>query len=599
MKTVEPFSPLPVSKKECLARNWQEVDIILVTGDAYVDHPSFGIALIGRLLESRGYRVAILAQPRYDSNIDFKQFGRPRLFFGISGGNLDSIVANYTGNGKVREKDSYSPDGNPYRGNKREKLQRRRPDRASLIYTNLARSAYKDVPVILGGVEASLRRFVHYDYKQGKLRGSFLSDAKADLLVYGMGERAVLQIAKRLRQNKSLSGIPGTCQRFSDREFTDFQNTTQQASLLLPSWEDIAKTGDSFLLAEQEVDKQARSFSDTLLIQKQKSAWIVQYPQPPVLNTEEMDALYELPFSRMEHPAFANVPAARMIQHSLTSVRGCCGNCSFCAITRHQGPAITSRSSDSLVREAQLVSEMKNFSGSISDLGGPTANLFGVTCKIGSCKRHDCLFPKVCHNLQTDEGKVLSVFNKIISIPKIRHLFISSGLRMELLSRTPKLYKEIIRRHTPGALKIAPEHTAPEVLRLMHKESHEELVKFLRLGRKFARELQKSIQFTPYIISSHPGCREEHTKSLVNSLTTLNLELRQFQDFTPTPGTLATAMYVTGLDRDNGQPIYVARNQSQRMRQRRILEQQLQQNKGHRHSRPRHTRKKNKKKGRP
>ncbi len=601
METIEPFSPLPVSKEECLARNWQEVDIILITGDAYVDHPSFGVALIGRLLESRGYRVAILAQPRYDSNRDFKKFGRPRLFFGITGGNLDSIVANYTGNGKVREKDSYSPDGNPYRGKKREKLQRRRPDRASLMYTNLARSAYKDVPVILGGVEASLRRFVHYDYKQGKLRGSFLSDAKADLLVYGMGEKAILQIAQRLADNHPLSGIPGTCQRFSDKEFDEFRNNTQKESIVLPSWQDIAKNTSSFLFAEQEVDKQARSFSDTLLVQKQQSAWIVQYPQPPVLSTEEMDDLYELPFSRMEHPAFANVPAARMIQHSLTSVRGCCGNCSFCAITRHQGPAITSRSSESLLREARRVSEMKNFNGSISDLGGPTANLFGVTCKIGSCKRHDCLFPKVCHNLQVDEKKFLEVLKKICSIPKIRHLFISSGLRMELLSRTPKLYKEIIRRHTPGALKIAPEHTAPEVLRLMHKESHEELKKFLQLGRKLAQELQTSIQFTPYIISSHPGCREEHTRSLVKSLGMLNLEIRQFQDFTPTPGTLATAMYVTGLDRDSNQPIYVARNQSQRMKQRRILEQQLQQNKEHRHqsSPPHHSRKKNKKKGRP
>ncbi|MCK5070038.1 MAG: YgiQ family radical SAM protein, partial [Desulfocapsa sp.] len=355
MIKTEPIIPLPVSKKECKARGWDEVDIILVTGDAYVDHPSFGIALIGRLLESKGYRVAILAQPRYHNNHDFMIFGRPRLFFGISGGNLDSIVANYTGNGKVREKDSYSPDGNPWFGQKREKNSRRRPDRAAMLYTNLARSAYKDVPVILGGVEASLRRFVHYDYKQKKLRASLLSDSKASLLVYGMGEQAILETTDRLDKGLGLTNIAGTCERLSEQAFQQRETDEKQQSVILPSWQDIQKDKGLFLRAEKEIDAQARSYADKELIQKQQSAWIIQQPQPPQLSTAEMDSLYELPYTRCEHPAFPNVPAARMIQHSLTTVRGCSGNCSFCAITRHQGPAITSRSRKSLVQEARTV----------------------------------------------------------------------------------------------------------------------------------------------------------------------------------------------------------------------------------------------------
>lgn len=589
MKKLDLLPPLPVSAEECKARGWNELDIVLVTGDAYVDHPSFGIALIGRLLESRGYRVAILAQPRYDRNDDFKFFGRPRLFFGISGGNLDSIVANYTGNGKVRDKDSYSPNGNPWYGNKKEKKERRRPDRASMLYANLARSAYKDVPIILGGVEASLRRFIHYDYKQKKLRGSLLSDAKADLLVYGMGEHAILEVAKRLhKKDSNLSGIAGTCERLSDKAFQKQNHSTNQEPVLLPSWADITTNKALFLQAEKAIDSQARSYAAKRLIQKQQSSWIIQNPQPPKLTTKEMDSLYELPFTRCEHPNFPNVPAARMIQHSLTIVRGCSGNCSFCAITRHQGPAITSRSHESLIREAKRVSSMKSFKGTISDLGGPTANLFGVSCKIGSCSRHDCLYPNVCKNLNADERSFLTLLRKISAIPQVRNVFISSGLRLELLCNTPALFKAILRSHTPGTLKIAPEHTDPEVLNLMHKESHEQLQNFLQLGRTFGRELKKDVHFTPYIISAHPGCTVSHTAKLAQSLPKLGLTLRQFQDFTPTPGTLATAMYVTSLHRDTGKPIFVARKQSERMKQRQILERLL--------HKPRKTR--SKKKGR-
>ncbi len=590
MKKKATLHPLPVNQQECVARGWDEIDIVLVTGDAYVDHPSFGVALIGRLLENNGYRVAILAQPRYDTNIDFMRFGKPRLFFGITGGNLDSIVANYTGNGKVREKDAYSPDGNPWFGDKRDKSERRRPDRASILYANIARSAFKNVPIILGGVEASLRRFIHYDYTQKKLRGSLLSDAKADLLVYGMGEQAILEIARRRQKNQDLSDIVGTCERLTEKTFAGKMKKEGYNITLMPSWQEIHGNNALFLRAEKEVDSQARSYADNRLVQQQQSSWIIQHPQPPVLSTSEMDSLYELPFTRCEHPLFPNVPAARMIQHSLTIVRGCSGNCSFCAITRHQGPAITSRSRQSLLNEAKELSSMPHFTGTITDLGGPTANLYGVSCRIGSCKKHDCLFPKVCKNLQVNEKSFLTLLRDISSLPKVKNIFISSGLRLELLQKTPALFKEIIRAHTPGSLKIAPEHTDSEVLDIMHKESHNQLLQFLKLGHKLSRELKKNVRFTPYIISSHPGCTESHTAGMANTLQKLGLELRQFQDFTPTPGTLATAMYVTGLHRDTGRPIFVARGQSERMKQRRILERLLHS------SQPAHKRKFTKKK---
>lgn len=576
--TLPPYNPLPLptSWKECIDRGWTELDILLVTGDSYVDHPSYGVALIGRLLLSHGYRVAILAQPRFDSAADFSSFPTPLLFCGITAGNLDSIVANYSSNGKVRDADAYSANGNPWRGKVRSKAERRRPDRASLLYSSLARSVFRGIPIVLGGVEASLRRFVHYDYKQEGLRSSFLTDAKADILVYGMGEKAVLEIAAGCRDKVPLSHIAGTCQRLTDREladhFTDYQGKSSKKYLLLPSWEEIDNKLALFLDAEIELDRHARACSPRIILQRQQTHWVVQYPAQPPLAAEELDTLYSLPFSRRPHPTGQEIPAYQMIRDSVTIVRGCSGNCSFCAITRHQGPAIISRSKKSILSECQRITQMEGFGGTITDLGGPTANLYGTSCAIGSCKKRDCLFPKLCPNLRIDEEAFLSLLKEVSEIDGLKHLFISSGLRMELLLQTPRLLTAILRSHTPGSLKIAPEHSDDTLLSLMHKEPHILLQIFVKKCSEIGREIGKKIELTPYIITSHPGSTPELAERLGKDLQRLGLKARKFQDFTPTPGTLSTAMYVTGLRPDTKGPITVPRCYSERQNERRMLE---------------------------
>ncbi len=579
-KADSPTSPLPASWQECLERGWRHIDVLLVTGDAYVDHPSFGIALISRLLESQGYQVAILAQPRYDSPADFRQFPAPRLFCGITAGNLDSIVANYTGNGKVRDLDSYSPGGSPRRDGLQGRTNRRRPDRAVLLYAGLARSVFKGTPLVLGGIEASLRRIVHYDYKQEKLRASCLTDAKADLLVYGMGEKAVLEIARRCTATADLHSIAGTCRRYTEMElrgrFPDFVGRTTESYLLLPAWDEIHKDRALFLDAELLLDRHSRAFSDRVILQRQQSHWLVQFPPPPPLADDELDALYDLPFSRKPHPATPDIPAYRMIKDSLTIVRGCSGNCSFCAITRHQGPRVSSRSRESIVREVERISRMEGFSGTISDLGGPTANLYGTSCAIGGCKKHDCLYPKLCSNLRLAEEDFLRLLREVSAVEGVKHVFISSGLRMELLLQTPRLLREIIMKHTPGAMKIAPEHTDSNLLELMHKEPHGLLQEFVRQCRAIADGLGQQISFVPYIITAHPGCSEQQARTLLRDMRALKLPVRKSQDFTPTPGTLSTAMYVTGLHRDTGKPLFVPRNATEKRRQRDILEGEFQ-----------------------
>jgi len=523
--------------------------------------------------------VAVLAQPRHDRPDDFHRFGRPRLFFGISAGNLDSIVANYSGNARVRDQDDYSPGGNPYFGDLAARNQRRRPDRAVIVYANLARRVFAGVPLVLGGLEASLRRFVHYDYQQEKPRDSILADAKGDLLVYGMGERAVLEIARRLDAGRDLEGIAGTCERLTDKQKEArfaADPSRDCGPLLLPGRQAMQADPALFLEAELAVDGHARALAATPILQPQQGVWLLQHPAAAPLSPAELDRLYELPYSRRPHPEAGDVPAFRMVRDSITIVRGCCGNCSFCAcaISRHQGPMVISRSKESVVQEAQQLAGRKDFSGTISDLGGPTANLYGAACGLagGGCKRHDCLYPQICRHLRLNEERLLELLARASAVPGVKHLFVSSGLRMELLLRTPELLRRLVAEHTPGALKIAPEHSEPEVLRLMHKPGPGLLADFIAALARIAAASGKKIAVNPYLIASHPGCREEDMKNLARQLRDLRLTPRQFQDFTPTPGTIATAMYVSGRDRDSGRPLFVARSRSQRRAQRQILE---------------------------
>lgn len=565
-----PADFLPTTAEEMLSRGWKRPDIVLVTGDAYLDHPAFGVSLIGRWLEAHGYKVAILAQPHHNDQRDFLRFGAPRLFFGITGGNLDSIVANYTGNAKVRDEDNYSPGGNPYFGEERDRNHRRRPDRAVVRYAALARQAFPDTVIVLGGLEASLRRFIHFDYQQNRLRGSVLTDAKADLLVYGMGERAVLEVAQRLELGESLSNIAGTCERLTENMFRERDRATP--SLHLPDWREIEQDPALFLQAELTIDRQARASAEQALSQRQQALWVWQNRPAAPLTTEELDRLYELPFRREPPPGSLRVPAWEMIRHSLTIVRGCSGNCSFCAITRHQGVVTVDRSPESVVRELTELASHAHFRGTVSDLGGPTANLYGTGCRIEKCRKRDCFAPELCKNLGIDEEKFLNLLRACRSVPGVKNLHVSSGLRIELLLKTPRLLGELLARHLPGSMKIAPEHTDPEVLRLMHKPGSRLLPEFLAQCRKLAAAGNTRLSFTPYFIASHPGCSEAAMRDLAATAKREGLEVRKFQDFTPTPGTISTAMYYTGLDRDTGRPIFVAKNHSQRQAQRQVLE---------------------------
>ncbi|MCK4304679.1 MAG: YgiQ family radical SAM protein, partial [Candidatus Eisenbacteria sp.] len=486
-------------------------------------------------------------------------------------GNVDSILSNYTGNAKVRERDPYSPDGNPYFGDVRSKTSRRRPDRATIRYANLARAAYRDVPLVLGGLEASLRRFVHYDYQQSKLRASVLADAKADLLVFGMGERASLEIARSLAQRIEPTGIAGTCERLSDGQKNE--RTFTRSPLVLSSWDDIQADVGNFMKAELSVDRHARARSTTPLLQRQQSMWVLQNQPAIPLSTTELDRLYALPFTRRPHPSAGKIPAYRTIQHSITIVRGCFGNCSFCSIARHQGPSVTSRSRDSVLEEVRRLVDMQGFSGTISDLGGPTANLYGATCgRSKPCRKHDCLYPTVCPDLRVNESSFLDLLENVARVKGVKHVYVSSGLRMELLMRTPRLLSLLLKSHTPGAMKIAPEHTERELLRLMHKGSPGLLSRFVETCRVMASKQKRSVHFTPYFISAHPGCTLKDMEGLVAKVKQTGLSVRRFQDFTPTPGTVSTAMYVTGMDRDTLAPIHVPRGAAERMAQRKVLE---------------------------
>ena len=567
---------LPTTKKECELRGWDELDVILFSGDAYVDHPSFGVAVIGRTLEAAGYRVAIIPQPDWHGDFrDFKKLGRPRLFFGISPGCMDSMVNKYTARKRLRSEDAYSPDGR----------HDCRPEYPTIVYTKILKQLFPDVPVILGGIEASLRRLTHYDYWQDKLMPSILIPSGADMITYGMGEKVTTVIADRLAAGntlKSLRDIPQIVY-VADKEAVHIT----PEDIHLHSHEECLQSkraqAENFRHIEEESNKQHAS----RLLQPVSGRYIVVNPPYPPPTTEEIDASFDLPYQRVPHPKYKGkrIPAYDMIKFSVNIHRGCFGGCAFCTISAHQGKFISCRSKESILREVREIVKLEDFKGYISDLGGPSANMYGMhgrkpqACSV--CKRPSCLHPKICPNLITDHAPLLDIYHSVDSLPEVKKSFIGSGVRYDLLlhsmhNGTPQekaaahdYARELIERHVSGRLKVAPEHTSDRVLNYMRKPSFSLFFDFKKLFDRINRECGLRQQLIPYFISSHPGCTEEDMIHLADITKKMGYKLEQVQDFTPTPMTTATEMFYTGLDPYTLQPVFTAKTPEEKMAQNR------------------------------
>ncbi len=530
------FTYLPMTISELKARGWEHLDVILISGDAYIDHPSFGISIIGRYLEAAGFKVGIIAQPDWKKDEDFLALGTPRLFFGISSGNMDSMVNHYTAQRKLRHDDAYSPSGAPGK----------RPDRAVMIYTNIIKRLFKGTPVVLGGIEASLRRIAHYDYWQDKIRNSILADSKADLLVYGMGESPILQIAQDMAKGidfRDLTDVPST---------VCFASSIPNGATVLPDASDCADK-KTF----HEMNKLFyQSFQSQTLYQRTGGRVIKHNPPGRPLSTPDMDRIYALPFARSPHPRYdgQKIPAWEQIKRSITSHRACYGGCNFCAIAAHQGRHIQSRS------EASILAEARGIDTVISDIGGPTANMYGSSCKLGfpdTCKRRSCLFPSICPNLREDHEAQLRLLDKASKVPGIKHVYIASGIRHDLALGHKRYISAIATRYTGGRLKLAPEHSSERVLKLMGKPS---IKSFEAFSKEYFIEVHKAglkRQIIPYIIIGHPGTTMDDAIALRDWLKKHKIRVEQVQEFTPTPMTISTCMYYTGMDFETGEPIHI------------------------------------------
>lgn len=563
---------LPTSGDEMRSRGWDYVDVVFVTGDAYIDHPSFAMAILGRVLEAKGYRVAILSQPDWRTAEPWRQFGKPRLFFAISAGNMDSMINHYTANRKVRNDDAYSPGG-------RIGL---RPDRATLPYCQRAREAFPGVPVIAGGVEASLRRLAHYDYWSDTVRRSILLDAKADLVAYGMGETGILEIAERLAKGESvrdLRDMRGVAYVFGASEVpAQWPDTVGQGTYLLPSFEEVVADKTLFAQATRHIHINTNPFNAKTLIQKHDRRAVVVNPPSLPLSQEQMDWVYGLPFTRRAHPRYQEkIPAYEMIKDSVTIMRGCFGGCTFCSITAHQGRIIQSRSGDSIVREVDRMVADPKFPGVISDIGGPTANMYQMRCTRPEvekkCRRLSCVHPTICKLLGTDHGPLVDLMRSVRTRRGIRKVFVASGVRMDLAQLSPEYLRELAEHHVGGHLKVAPEHTDPEVLAKMKKPPIENFAKFAEDFKTASQAAGKPKQFlVPYFIASHPG-------SDLNAMIDLALFLKrngyrpdQVQDFIPAPFDIATCMYHTGIDPFTMKPVHVDKHLRNRKLQRALLQ---------------------------
>ena len=565
---------LPTTKKEVELRGWDELDVIIFSGDAYVDHPSFGSAVIGRILEAEGLKVAIVPQPNWRDDLrDFKKLGRPKLFFGISAGCMDSMVNRYTANKRRRSNDAYTPDERPDM----------RPDNATITYSTILKKLYPDVPVAIGGIEASMRRLTHYDYWEDRLKKSILCDSHADLLIYGMGEKPVTELCRRLKSGEKFSDItdiPQTAYIISEKRF----DGQKEGDIMLFSHEECLKDKKKQAVNFRHIEEESNKMHASRILQRTDRDIVVVNPPYPPMTQEELDRSFDLPYTRMPHPKYKGkrIPAYDMIKFSVNIHRGCFGGCAFCTISAHQGKFIASRSKESVLREIRAITQMPDFKGYISDLGGPSANMYAMKGKdqnlCGKCKRPSCIHPGICKNLNADHRPLLDLFCEAGQIKGIKKIFVGSGVRYDLLIHDYKdarlnkaaedYTRELITKHVSGRLKVAPEHTSQAVLEIMRKPPFGQFVQFKKIFEKINAEHNLNQQIIPYFISSHPGCREEDMAELAAITKHMHFRLEQVQDFTPTPMTVSTETYYTGLHPYTLEPVFTARTQKEKLAQR-------------------------------
>jgi uncharacterized radical SAM protein YgiQ len=560
---------LPVSLEDMSLRGWDELDFLCVTGDAYVDHPSFGISIVSRVLESMGFRVGIVAQPNWRGTGDFTVMGRPRLGVLVTAGNLDSMLSNYSSPGKRRARDDYAPGGEPGL----------RPDRATIVYCNRIREIWGGIPLIIGGIEASLRRMAHYDYWSDAVRGSIQADSRADLLIYGMAEYQLELTARRLAEGVPIGEIrdvPGTCWKTHDKGGIE----NPRGSVEIPSFGAVSKDKSVFADAFGIFYGEQNFASGRAIAQDQGSWTVVQNPPPPPLTTEAMDKIYSLPYARAPHPMYGDkkIPAFAEVSFSVTSHRGCFGECAFCAITVHQGRVIQARSAENIVREVEIMTRDPGFKGYVHDVGGPTANFRTPPCRksvrLGACKGKSCVYPALCRELRVSHREYLGLLRKVRAVKGVKKVFVRSGLRIDYIMADPRgrrFLEELCANHVSGQLKIAPEHADPEVLRRMRKFSPEITRKFIKMFREINRAIGKNQFLVPYFMSSHPGCGMKEAMNLADFMREERLRPEQVQEFAPTPGTPAACMYHTGVDPFTGERVYVARTREERSAQRALL----------------------------
>ena len=560
---------LPITLEEVKRLGWEQVDVVLVTGDAYVDHPSFGTAVIGRTLEAAGYRVAIIPQPNWRDDLrDFRKFGRPRLFFGVTSGAMDSMVNHYTAARRLRHDDAYTPGGQFGF----------RPDRATYVYTRILKQLYPDVPVIIAGIEASMRRLAHYDYWDDKLFPSILIDTPADLLLYGMGERTTLKIARLLDEGRGIEacyGLPQVAFKIENSKLK-IEN-----SIELHSFEECQRSKRAEAENYQIIERESNKIECATLVQRHGDRLVVVNPPEPPMTTEEIDASFDLPYMRLPHPKYKKrgpIPAFEMIRWSVNTHRGCFGGCSFCTISAHQGKQIASRSEESILNEVNLIAQDPEFHGVLTDLGGPSANMWRMKGKnpdlCRKCSRYSCSMPTMCKNLDSDHNAMTSLLKKVALHPKVKHLYVGSGIRCDLFTEGNggwQYFREVVLHHTSGRLKVAPEHTSDAVLALMRKPSFSLFRETKRRFDEICQQAGLRYQLIPYFISSHPGCRLQDMAELALEMKRMGYRLEQIQDFTPTPMTLSTEMYYTGIDPTTMKPVYVATTPGDKADQRRLF----------------------------